>query len=173
MAERKGGSKKNPVLHIIQKDKDPIDLELTPGASTIGRVKANSVTITGDTAISRQHCKFERVPEGVFVSDMGSSNGTKVNGKPIGTDRVPIKDGDKVQIGSTVATLDFPQPKKESRRGPPPPAKGAVARSDGTVFGDGFVKCGRCGNKISSKKKDPGQKVGCARCRVVYTLPDV
>lgn len=173
MADRKGGSKDTPILNIVQKGKDPIRFELTPGASTIGRVKANSVTITGDTAISRQHCKFERTPDGIFVSDMGSSNGTQVNGKKIGEDRVPIKDGDKVQIGSTAITLEDPASRRESRRAPGGASRGAVARSDGTVFGDGFVKCGRCGNKINSKKRKPGQKVGCARCRVVYTLPDV
>ena len=49
--------------------------------------------------ISRQHVVLERTPEGVFVEDMGSRNGTYLNGVGI-TSRELIKPGEEIELGS-------------------------------------------------------------------------
>jgi type II secretory ATPase GspE/PulE/Tfp pilus assembly ATPase PilB-like protein len=67
-------------------------------AVSIGRQAGNTVVID-DVEASRNHCVFERVAAGVQVRDLGSRNGTKVNGQLINT--ALLLDGDVVKIGKT------------------------------------------------------------------------
>ena len=48
--------------------------------------------------ISRHHCQISVIGDTVTIMDLGSSNGTIVNGERI-TEEVPINDGDLVQVG--------------------------------------------------------------------------
>src|SRR3954453_4783036 len=65
---------------------------------TIGRQIANMIVIE-DTEASRFHCVVEKVASGYRVRDLGSRNGTKMNGKLI---KVALIDrGDVVTIGKT------------------------------------------------------------------------
>ena len=70
---------------------------------TIGRSPANTIHIS-DPASSRKHCMIK--PSGGFtvIVDMGSANGTRVNGTKIVRDHV-LQGGDVIQIGTT--TLRF------------------------------------------------------------------
>ena len=52
-----------------------------------------------DEGVSRQHAKFIRREGRYLVMDLGSTNGTLVNGENV--TEVPLKDGDKIQVGST------------------------------------------------------------------------
>lgn len=62
----------------------------------VGREQGCDVVIN-DRQVSRQHAKFTQTPQGITVEDLGSKNGTHLNGKPI--DRpVLLKDGDVIQI---------------------------------------------------------------------------
>lgn len=63
---------------------------------TLGRGVSNYIQTTDGNA-SRVHCQFSPVPYGLQVIDMGSSNGTLVNGEPIEVQ--VLKDGDIVEIG--------------------------------------------------------------------------
>jgi serine/threonine-protein kinase PknK len=65
---------------------------------TIGRGKSSTVRIQDDTA-SRVHCRIRQVDGGLEIEDLGSSNGTLVNGKA--ATRNPLAPGDVVQIGET------------------------------------------------------------------------
>ncbi|MBM4087681.1 MAG: FHA domain-containing protein, partial [Planctomycetes bacterium] len=51
-----------------------------------------------DTNASRKHAKLTKRDDGYFVEDLGSRNGTKVNGQKIKEAR-KVVDGDEVQIG--------------------------------------------------------------------------
>ncbi|MBN1993295.1 MAG: FHA domain-containing protein [Anaerolineae bacterium] len=73
---------------------------LVSGAQTIGRVPGNQIVINHPT-ISRQHAQITVQPEGVWIQDLGSSNGTFVNGQPI-TTSTWLKPGDTVQVGTAV-----------------------------------------------------------------------
>src|SRR5678810_829809 len=59
---------------------------------TIGRQIANMVVIE-DTEASRFHCVVEKVAAGFRVRDLGSRNGTKVNGKIV---KVALLEDDEV-----------------------------------------------------------------------------
>ena len=54
--------------------------ELKKDMLTIGRVSTNDVCLN-DKKVSRTHCTIEMRPEGLFLKDGGSSNGTWVNGQ--------------------------------------------------------------------------------------------
>ncbi len=53
-----------------------------------------------DPGVSRKHCRIFAEGEGYFVEDMGSSNGTKVNGTPV--KKKQLADGDALSLGPVV-----------------------------------------------------------------------
>lgn len=64
---------------------------------TIGRGSGNSIALE-DGQLSRQHCVFEPVGNSWRLRDLGSRNGTRVNGQAVQT--VELRPGDTVQCGS-------------------------------------------------------------------------
>lgn len=93
-------------------DQDPIDLHVVAGAAkgthcwgqqdeviTAGRSKNASLCVGDDPECSRQHCKFISKSGVWSVVDLGSSNGTSLNGARITESR--LSDGDIVGIGKT------------------------------------------------------------------------
>jgi hypothetical protein len=68
---------------------------------TIGRATGCKLSLPADTFLSQLHARvFEQ--DGVTqVEDLGSTNGTWINGERI-TDPVTVQHGDRVQVGSTV-----------------------------------------------------------------------
>ncbi len=75
--------------------------------TTIGRDDANGLALS-DGSISRRHCRVERDAEAniYVVVDLGSTNGTVVNGRRI-EDRYPLREGDKVFLGSSVVKFSY------------------------------------------------------------------
>ncbi|HXG08175.1 MAG TPA: FHA domain-containing protein [Gemmataceae bacterium] len=63
--------------------------------------------------VSRQHCLLRVTPDGVFIRDLGSRNGTLVNGQRVIEER-PLAGGDEIQVGPLVFQLQLelfsPQP---------------------------------------------------------------
>lgn len=71
--------------------------EIDPGGTTIGRSRGCSIEL-GDFGVSRQHAAIRAGTGGEFIlEDMGSKNGTIVNGKNV--DRAALRDGDEIAIG--------------------------------------------------------------------------
>ena len=68
------------------------------GVSEIGRGSGVEIRIH-DSEISRRHARLVVKNDSVVVEDLGSTNGTFVNGQPIETQ--PLADGDKIQVGTT------------------------------------------------------------------------
>lgn len=172
-----------PLLHIRIPGKEPMRYEMTGNVATIGHQRGNTVTLSGDPSLSRTHCRIRDAGKGFVVEDAGSTNGTRLNGRRI-EGAEPLCSGDTIKIGSTEIVFDDPlSPKRTwlSRikdtvstvvgTGPRPKSDSSRTSSDGTVFGQGFIKCGKCGAKIHTGAKSPGQKVGCGRCRSVYVIP--
>ena len=58
-------------------------LELTTERSTVGKAAENDVSLTDDATASHLHAVLERFAAGWCVTDLGSSNGTWVNGERI------------------------------------------------------------------------------------------
>jgi pSer/pThr/pTyr-binding forkhead associated (FHA) protein len=73
-------------------------LDATP--LTVGRGTQNDVSIDGDEFASARHVRVEPRRDGVWVSDVGSTNGTYVNGVRIDRPRKLVQ-GDLVRVGET------------------------------------------------------------------------
>jgi pSer/pThr/pTyr-binding forkhead associated (FHA) protein len=72
---------------------------------TIGRGSQNDVAIDGDEFASARHVRFEPRRDGVWVQDLGSTNGTYVNGVRIeGAQR--LAPGDVIRVGETDLRFD-------------------------------------------------------------------
>jgi FHA domain len=76
------------------------DLVLDSAPLTVGRGEQNDVELPGDDFASARHARFEPRPDGVWLSDMGSTNGTYVNGSRLDGPR-KLASGDVVRIGAT------------------------------------------------------------------------
>jgi len=73
------------------------EFDLGKASVTVGRATTNDV-ILGEGRVSRSHARLECSPSGCQVVDLGSSNGTRVNG--VRVDRASLEEGDVVSIGS-------------------------------------------------------------------------
>lgn len=71
---------------------------------TIGRSSTNNISLD-DRLLSRDHAMIRCSSSGACeIEDIGSSNGTSVNGEPIST-AVTLNDGDVIQVGQHVMTF--------------------------------------------------------------------
>jgi pSer/pThr/pTyr-binding forkhead associated (FHA) protein len=71
---------------------------------TVGRGGGCGIVLADDQFVSTVHARVFRRGDEVFVEDLGSRNGTFVNGHPVdGTAR--LRRGDRVQFGQSVAEL--------------------------------------------------------------------
>lgn len=84
----------SPVLE--EGDEYPVD----SAPLTVGRAGQNDVAIDGDEFASARHVRFEPRRDGVWVQDLGSTNGTYVNGIRIDGARRLVP-GDVVRVGET------------------------------------------------------------------------
>ncbi|MFL5910111.1 MAG: FHA domain-containing protein [Gaiellaceae bacterium] len=72
---------------------------------TVGRASQNDVAIDGDEFASARHVRFEPRRDGVWVHDLGSTNGTYVNGVRIDGAR-RLAAGDVIRVGETDLRFD-------------------------------------------------------------------
>jgi hypothetical protein len=73
---------------------------LDSAALTIGRGAQNELTLEHDDFASARHARFEPRRDGVWLEDIGSTNGTFVNGIRVTRER-KLAPGDIVRIGET------------------------------------------------------------------------
>ena len=69
-------------------------------ARDLGRGGQNEIPLDGDEFASAQHARFETRRDGLWVEDIGSTNGTFVNGARVTTPR-QLSRGDVVRVGQT------------------------------------------------------------------------
>jgi hypothetical protein len=76
------------------------DFELDSAQLSIGRGRQNDIAIGSDEYASARHARFEPRQDGVWVQDLGSTNGTFLNGVRLEHPR-RLTPGDVVRIGET------------------------------------------------------------------------
>lgn len=81
---------------------------LQAGRTTVGKAAENDISLPEDPTASHLHAVLERFPAGWCVTDLGSSNGTWVNGERIWSSR-RLRHGDEVRVGQTRLILRDPQ----------------------------------------------------------------
>jgi pSer/pThr/pTyr-binding forkhead associated (FHA) protein len=86
------------------------ELPLYQDTMTVGRTTADTAwdIALQDRAVSRPHCRFSRKAEGWTVMDLGSVNGTLLNGTAVTAEPRPLKDGDVLSIGETTMLFRAP-----------------------------------------------------------------
>jgi hypothetical protein len=78
----------------------PEAIPMSADKITIGKAPSNDLAIAGDAMVSRLHAVLERFSAGWSVRDLGSRNGTYVNGERILSERA-LRAGDEIRIGKT------------------------------------------------------------------------
>jgi pSer/pThr/pTyr-binding forkhead associated (FHA) protein len=83
-------------------DGDDLVAHKLRNVTTIGRASLNHIVID-DPAVSAQHAIIARSADSYRLQDLHSTNGTRVNGRPV--KEVELKDGDKILFGSVAAVF--------------------------------------------------------------------
>ena len=91
-------------LRIVQGPLSGQSFALEHSVVTVGRDAANEVTIDRP-GISRQHARLTRVGEGYHLQDVGSTNGTFVDGQRLTGEAAPLKPGQVIMMGSNVTLI--------------------------------------------------------------------
>src|SRR5215203_3579872 len=87
------------ILRVISGPAEGSTIELN-GELAFGRAAGDGGTLGGDPQLSRKHARISRANGGLQIEDLGSTNGTYVNGERVTAPR-PIKAGDKIELGDT------------------------------------------------------------------------
>ncbi|WP_255991503.1 FHA domain-containing protein [Chitinolyticbacter albus] len=72
------------------------EFRLTRDRTSVGRRPSNDIQIE-NIAVSGEHAVFDRIGRDVFIEDLGSTNGTLINGKPV--QRQLLANGDELTVG--------------------------------------------------------------------------
>jgi hypothetical protein len=97
-----------------------LDLE-----GTLGRGRAATLRLA-DAGASRRHARVARVGAGFTLEDLGSKNGLRLNGAPVGRGPAPLRPGDEIAFGQSVLVLVVPGDGPASAAAPSPPEAGAA-----------------------------------------------
>jgi pSer/pThr/pTyr-binding forkhead associated (FHA) protein len=92
-----------PAVAILQKTQGPgEDISLPEGRVTVGRRPDNTVVLTNDAYISGRHAEIVTQGTETYLTDLGSTNGSMVNGQKLTPqERQLLLEGDEVQVGQT------------------------------------------------------------------------
>lgn len=95
-----------PYVVVTAGEQEGAEFRFLKSTLVLGRATANAAwdICLEDRAVSRPHCRFERLEDGSgwAVADLRSANGTRLNGQIIPPEEVrPLNDGDVLGIGAT------------------------------------------------------------------------
>lgn len=85
-------------LLVMTEGSPPVQFDLGGALISIGRASDNDV-IVDDTQVSRHHCQLKLQHGAYGLADLGSRNGSWVNGQQV--NEVALGPGDRIRIGST------------------------------------------------------------------------
>ncbi len=95
-------------LVINSADAQNRTLELRPGTNRVGRANTNEFQLD-DPSVSSAHCEIVQSDQSVLVKDLGSTNGTFIDGEPIQEAR--LEPGQTLRLGTLEMVLDPPRPR--------------------------------------------------------------
>ncbi|MBP9902791.1 MAG: FHA domain-containing protein [Verrucomicrobiota bacterium] len=78
-------------------------IQLKPGTNRVGRDEENDFTLNHES-VSGAHCEITVSEAGIFLKDLGSTNGTFVNLAPV--TEIQLQPGQQVQIGQVAMTFE-------------------------------------------------------------------
>src|SRR5262245_21919422 len=95
-------------LTVIGSDGRTFRKEIDADRLSIGRSSKNDVNLSFDLSLSRFHAAVTRNNGKHFVEDVGSRNGTSLNGKPV-LAPIELKVGDRITLGETTILFSAEQ----------------------------------------------------------------
>lgn len=124
----------------------------------IGRSEDAQFCLPQDRFFSRHHCILEIAPPQCFLRDLGSTNGTYVNG--IRVDSAHLKHGDRIQGGETVLEVEVAADHAEIYV----PGPRSAERTEPSII---TVACLNCGVPAKAEASRPDAKLSyvCDECR--------
>jgi DNA-binding winged helix-turn-helix (wHTH) protein len=90
-----------PVYRLFWKNREVV---LDDGETIVGRA-ADATFVIDDASVSRRHIRVAVADNVVTLQDLGSKNGTTVNGRRVSGEGVRLEDGDAIRIGSVPVTF--------------------------------------------------------------------
>jgi len=125
----------------------------------IGRSEDSQFCLPHDRFFSRHHCIIEIAPPQAFLRDLGSTNGTFVNGLRVET--AYLKHGDRIQGGETVLEVAVAADQIEE------PTPGITTRSERTEPSIITIACLNCGipSNVEASRPDAKLSYVCDDCR--------
>ena len=96
------GPATGPILRIVGGPDAGRTIPVRMGQMTIGRAAGNSIVLADPNA-SRSHCVVHRDADGIVVIDVGSANGTRVEGVP--EPQARLQPGDLLRLGDSLLEL--------------------------------------------------------------------
>jgi eukaryotic-like serine/threonine-protein kinase len=130
-----------------------------PDTFLIGRTSDSHLCLSDDRFFSRNHCLLEISPPRCFLRDLGSTNGTFVNGQRVA--EAFLKSGDQIQGGATVLLVEVVAEKPEwdsaTLTGEAPTQPAIV-----------LVECLNCGRREQAQATAPDEHMTflCEDCRI-------
>src|SRR5712691_3333775 len=132
------------LLKLLGGELPPEEWEIEGVPVGIGRLDDSEITLP-HRSVSRHHARIVPSANGYEVEDLGSTNGTWLNDKPL-NDRVALSDGDSLMVGDIPLVVELIQPQRQAQpeiydipqlpAGPAAPGRAAQAPEGGasTVF---------------------------------------
>jgi GAF domain-containing protein len=97
-----------PVLYLLSGPNTGESYEVKEGTTLLGRGPDNDLQII-EQSVSRKHARILLSAEHLFIEDLGSQNGTQLNGHLISSYyQVEVKEGDFISLGSVLLSLGKP-----------------------------------------------------------------
>jgi serine phosphatase RsbU (regulator of sigma subunit) len=95
-------------LQILSPDGQNRFVPLTADRISLGRSSASELSFPDDNGLSRHHLTLERDGDGWTLRDLGSKNGTMLNGVKV-TSPTPLRSGDRIGAGHLILVFDGSQ----------------------------------------------------------------
>ena len=89
-------------LRVVEGDGRGASVPVVGSRVTMGRLSSCDLVVQ-DSTVSREHAALVRRGDRWWVVDLGSTNGTKVNG--IQAAEQPVQPGDRIEMGDAVVAL--------------------------------------------------------------------
>src|SRR5262245_35922212 len=106
-------------LLAIQGAREPQEIRLKAAETVIGRQKGCGLRIPSAT-VSRRHCRLRVLADSLTVEDLGSANGSYLNGQRVTGVQV-ARPGDQLQIGPVTFRVEYQAAPQPAGYPPPPP----------------------------------------------------